>query len=248
MTRRTATAFWMLLGSHPRLFPLYVRLKDAVTGGDVARRLLFDRDTELVIEGYPRSANTYAVVAFERAQPAPVRMAHHLHAASQILNGVRAGRPVLVLLRDPREAVASLAVRSPDISIAAALRFYARFHRAALPVLEHCFVAPYAAVIGEYDRVIEGLNNRFGTAFAVPPADPPFVAACFRSIDEIDRRTSRRGGSPATVARPSPARAEAKQRILERMAHSPYRALVTEAEQLFRQCRGAGPRPGEGSA
>ena len=40
--------------------------------------------TELVIEAFPRSANTFATVAFQLSQPAPVRVAHHLHAPAQV--------------------------------------------------------------------------------------------------------------------------------------------------------------------
>lgn len=43
------------------------------------RDLVVARDTEIVIEGYPRSANTFAVAAFLLAQGRPVKIAHHLH-------------------------------------------------------------------------------------------------------------------------------------------------------------------------
>jgi len=244
MKRRIATALWTALGTHPRLFPWYVRLKDAAAGGNVARRLLFGRDTELVIEGYPRSANTYAVVAFELAQPRPVRVAHHLHAASQIVNAAKARRPVMVLIRNPREAVASLAIRSPEWSLPAALRFYIRFHRAVVPALENCFVAPYASVIGQYDVVIEELNRKFGTAFTVPPNNAQFVEKCFRRIDEIDRRTSPGGGSPTTVARPSADRTEAKLDMMDRLREPRHRAILTEAEDLFHRCLASPSVPG----
>ena len=36
--------------------------------------------TELVIDGYTRSASTFAVYALQLAQATPVRLAHHLHA------------------------------------------------------------------------------------------------------------------------------------------------------------------------
>src|SRR5262245_54574684 len=42
------------------------------------------RDTDAVIEGFPRSANTFAAAAFALAQTTPVRLAHHLHVPSQI--------------------------------------------------------------------------------------------------------------------------------------------------------------------
>ncbi|MEW6059376.1 MAG: hypothetical protein AB1551_04425, partial [Actinomycetota bacterium] len=64
--------------------------------------------TDLVIEGYPRSANTLAVSAISAAQPGPIRIAHHLHAPGHVIAAIRRGVPVLVLVREPEEAVIGL--------------------------------------------------------------------------------------------------------------------------------------------
>lgn len=70
-----------------------------------------DRGTEIVIEGYPSSANTYAWITFLESQHREVRVAHHLHLPSQILEGVRRKIPVLVLIRNSFDAARSLCVR-----------------------------------------------------------------------------------------------------------------------------------------
>jgi hypothetical protein len=38
-----------------------------------------DKETHLVIEGFPRSANTFAVAAFKYSQKGSIKIAHHLH-------------------------------------------------------------------------------------------------------------------------------------------------------------------------
>src|SRR4051794_3765889 len=86
--------------------------------------------TEAVIDGFTRSANTFATVAFQWAQPCPVRLAHHLHAPAQVIAGARAGIPVLVPLRHPRQAVISVVIRWPEVSLHQALDAYRRFHEA----------------------------------------------------------------------------------------------------------------------
>src|SRR4029453_17396954 len=75
--------------------------------------MVVTRDTDLVIDGYTRSASTYAVYAFQLAQDRPVRLAHHLHAPAQIVAAVRWGIPTMLVVRDPRGAVLSQAVREP---------------------------------------------------------------------------------------------------------------------------------------
>jgi len=86
------------------LFPLQTAAR-----GHRARAV--DRATELVIEGFARSGNTFAVAAFSLAQPRPVRLAHHLHAPAQVLLAARMGIPCIVLVRDPVDAVASRLIR-----------------------------------------------------------------------------------------------------------------------------------------
>src|SRR5207245_9068649 len=60
------------------------------------------RPTELVIEGFARSANTFAVEAFERVQPRPVRIVHHLHAPAHIMPAVSLGSPAIATSTTPQ--------------------------------------------------------------------------------------------------------------------------------------------------
>ena len=75
--------------------PLSVKLHPFYTN-------VFNHATQLVIEGYPRSANTYAVVAFAAVQPERPRIAHHLHVAAQVLAAVDRDIPTMVLIRRPQ--------------------------------------------------------------------------------------------------------------------------------------------------
>src|SRR3954454_24963560 len=122
-----------------------------------------DDTTQLVIEAFPRSANTFATVAFQLSQPAPVRVAHHLHAPAQVADGVRRGIPVLVLVRHPRDAVTSQVIRSPGISVPSALSAYTRFHGFVATVGTGCQIATFEQVTGDFGFVIDALNRRYGT-------------------------------------------------------------------------------------
>ena len=62
-------------------------------------------ETELVIDGFTRSATTFAVYALQLSQERPVRLAHHLHAPAQLIEAARRGVPALVLIREPRGAI-----------------------------------------------------------------------------------------------------------------------------------------------
>src|SRR3954468_5252411 len=74
-------------------------------------------DTQVVIDGYTRSASTFAVYAFQVSQRTPVRLAHHLHAAAQLIEAARRGLPTIAVVREPRGAVLSQVVREPDVDL-----------------------------------------------------------------------------------------------------------------------------------
>src|SRR5262249_54303726 len=93
---------------HPRLF-----LRTAGLSDDQADEWLIGRHKPLCIDGFPRSATTFAVAAFQLAQPRPVQVAHHSHAPAQLITAARWHTPTLVTIRAPEESVLSTAVYFP---------------------------------------------------------------------------------------------------------------------------------------
>jgi hypothetical protein len=166
-----------------------------------AMRLVF-RDTDAVIEGFPRSANTFASAAFALAQPRPVRVASHLHVPSQIIAGARLGIPTIVLVRDPEEAVLSLSLWTPHVTLEEGLRDYIRFYRRILPYRDRFVVATFEEVSTDFGEVIRRLNERFGSSFQEFQHTEANVALCFKIIEDHDRRTTGEVVEK-TVARPS---------------------------------------------
>ena len=63
----------LLLGDYPRLYYPVMRHHRRY------KELLITDATELVLEGYPRSGNTFAVAALQFAQDRPLRIARHTH-------------------------------------------------------------------------------------------------------------------------------------------------------------------------
>ena len=94
------------------------------------RLLSVNRNTQLVIEGFPRSANTFAVGAFRKTQPIKLQIAHHMHVPAQILRAVHWKIPTIVLIRNPKDAVVSLVMYDRQISINQALQCYVSFYKA----------------------------------------------------------------------------------------------------------------------
>jgi hypothetical protein len=229
--RRVVYSARTLAAGSPGLYLPFARRKYA----DVPDRVV-GPDTELVIEGFQRSGNTFSVVAFSPAQPRPVKTAHHLHAAAQVVEAVRSGIPTLVLIRAPLDAVLSHMVREPGVTARQALVAWVRFYERILPFRDRIVIADFADVTGDFGAVIARLNERYGTDFLPFDHTPDNVAMVFDLIEERNRR--RYGSvSETTVPRPSSERDERKAILraeleaatlapLRARAATTYRALV----------------------
>ena len=145
-------------------------------------------DTQLLIEGFTRSASTFAVVAFQLAQNDHVRVAHHLHAVAHLLAATGAGVPTLMPIRPPRDTVLSAAIREPTVPIVQWLRSYTDFYRRVEPVLDRIVVASFESVTTDMGGVIRRVNKRFGTSFVPFEDSEGNVAVAFEIIEERARR------------------------------------------------------------
>jgi hypothetical protein len=138
--------------------------------------------TELVIDGYTRCASTFAVYAFQLAQPAPVRLAHHLHAPAQLAAAARARVPALAVIREPRGALLSQLIREPDVALRDALIAYARFYERLLPHRGRLVAADFEEVTKDFGAVTRRVNDRFGTGFAEFEPSEQNTQRCFELI------------------------------------------------------------------
>jgi len=145
--------------------------------------LCIRQETELVIEGFPRSANSTTVYDFLNRQSRPVRVAHHKHHAAQLQRAVAWRVPAVVLIRRPSDAVLSLlalaeegrrrgdrAVRERALTFADAAFAWVAFYRAVLPQLDALVIAPFDQVTQDVAPTIGRINDRFATAFETEPS------------------------------------------------------------------------------
>lgn len=239
------------LGRHPALYLPVARrqYRKALQGlGPGANRdavpPVVGPGTEIVIEGYPRSANSFAVAAFRQAQGRPVNIAHHRHAAAQVLGGIRMGVPVLVLIRKPEEAVPSLAARH-RFGVGGALAYYTRFYGPLLRHRDRVEWARFEEVTTDFGAVVQRINARYGTSFAPFEHTEDNVRRCAEEIAAHDRATL---GADADLmgALPNAARAPVKERLRAEYCSPRLARPRARAESLYRDLapegRGSAPR------
>jgi hypothetical protein len=129
-------------------------------------------DTELVIEGFPGSSNSYTEALFSYNQSRPIKIAHHLHAPAQIIHACNKNLPVLVLIRNPIDGVTSFLTRQKhkfnfvnSRAVHIALKEYVKFYKRIQPYQQSFIVATFDQTTTDLSSVVEKLNTRFNTDF-----------------------------------------------------------------------------------
>jgi hypothetical protein len=227
--RRKATGIkrgmQIYMGERPAVFFAFHRLK--------RNPLAVQPTTQLVIEGFPRSANTFAVWAFRQAQQEEVPLAHHLHYPAQVIRAAQWQIPLLVLIRKPEDAVTSLIMRRPLLPVEQALKQYVSFYGIAAKYRDAFVLGRFEEVTEDYGAVIERINDKFATRFSLFDHTEENVKRVYARIEERHRAQYRAKISEARVARPSAIKEAMKREVRPGLVTPKQRKLLAEADTIY---------------
>jgi hypothetical protein len=215
---------WMYLGRSQRglrMLSLYCSILNK-------RNVIVDKNTELVIEGYPRSANTFTYAAFIISNGQSIKVAHHVHASAQYLKAVELGIPAILLIRHPLDAVVSLILRAPYISPKRALKDYLYFHNSLYKVASNLVVVDFKYAIVNTDNVFRYVNSAYGKSFSIPNLNEQLddIKAYVEFMDKRERNSDE--VDVLTVAVPTKMKKEYASNLKEK--------LMAENSDLIDQC------------
>ncbi len=150
-------------------------------------------DHQIVLEGFPRCGNSFAVRAFLHANGTRQNwsIATHAHRIAQVELAVKYGLPTVIFIREPREAISSLAALNErpadDLAtrnfIIEKMEYYARYHQRIWELHDRLIISRFETTVSRFGSVIEALNAKFDRTF-VPYSD---LAADTQSIFATSR-------------------------------------------------------------
>ncbi|AFZ44046.1 hypothetical protein PCC7418_1878 [Halothece sp. PCC 7418] len=232
---------YMFLAQYPDFYISYSHWRDSFSArGDYGGRLL-ERDTDIIIDGFPRSANSFAVSAFKLAQNDYVKVANHRHDPAQIIAAVKKNIPTLVLIREPKYATTSLILHNYSFDYAYAsikrmLRGYCRYYAPLLPYRDRIVVAHFETVTSDMRGIISTVNDKFGTGFEEFVHTQENVEQCFNRIEERAmkfKREKKIQSVETSVSRPSQHRNELKKKLLRDFSRPENKALYSQAYKIY---------------
>lgn len=130
------------------------------------RNKLLDTDSNICIEGFHRSGNSFFVLLFKRSNKG-VKIAHHTHAAAQVIKAVESKVPTIVLIRKPEDSIASLIVWDENLSISIAIRAWISFYQSLQQYKNRFHLTTFEEVTENPTDVIKDLNSKYNTNFTL---------------------------------------------------------------------------------
>ncbi len=232
-TLREDVRFWLL--DTPRVSEVYTALDPRLRGRRVSS------ETELVIDGFARSGNSYAMIAFVHANGPDHRVTSHLHTARVFERAAALGLPAIALIREPADVLGSTLQFSGHRTAESVLALYLDLYRRVERVLDHVVLSDFPGTTGDFGAVIRRCNERFGTSFVPYERTEEHDAEVFAMIDQATRTTNP-DRFEETVGRPSGARRRSEDFLAGLTPHE--QRLLAEARDLHARlvAAGGGPR------
>ncbi len=168
--RKLSFSYRSVVSSNPSYWLLYQpyiwwgKIKMNAVGGESKERVVRSC-SELIIDGFQGSANSFATQAFKNSQTRKVELSHHMHSPTQIIQAIQQGIPVLLTVRDPMGALLSLTSRWPHLSVTQGLHSYIRFYSQLEPYVAKCVVSTFEETTNHLDKIIAQVNGKFSTNF-----------------------------------------------------------------------------------
>jgi hypothetical protein len=212
--------------------PLYRLLEGASSMARPGRnRKIAGPQTDIVIEGFPRSANTFFYWYFDTAQAVPVNVAHHLHSPYQLRTAARYRLPCVFLTRNPLDCAASAILRDPRLSASDLLQAYQALYSTAAKHAHDILIVPQKLAIEDPNFVIGAVNAKYGRDFNTLPEE---------RLPEVYERINKRHlevwqlaeADPMKLGLPSAEKDAAKQSIVSRVK-AKYPAQLERCQHLF---------------
>jgi hypothetical protein len=140
--------------------------------------------------------------------------------------------PTVVLIRKPKDAVPTFALRDP-ISVDQALRYYLSFYETVEEYRDAYVLGLFEEITEDFGGVIRRINDRIGTTFSPFTHDERNVDGVLARIEENSRRRFGEASLEDKVSRPFAAREKLKRDVGYELEDPKRRDLISRAETVY---------------
>lgn len=149
-------------------------------------RELLRTNYDVIVDGYPRSANSRLACAIQVAAP-NLRTRSHAHQMAHVRQAiVRHGKPAIVVIRKPGDAIASCAFHR-RWSIAYATQYYEMYYRQLLDLIgrPNLLVVDFETVLSRLHATLRAIGSWYPSTFHLLRIPDELEAQVDRKIREL---------------------------------------------------------------
>lgn len=178
--------------------------------------------THITIDGFQRSANTYAYYYFKELNKES-KIAHHSHSFRQIIYSVEKNIPTILLIREPSDVIlSSYLYHFEKVDIKLLAESWINFHEKIINYKSNLVVSRFDQTTSNFSRIISETNSKFKTNFN------SFSNKNFEEI--IKLKMSRRKISNNRQSMPSKIRTEVRKNALSKIS-----SIISSYENDFKK-------------
>ena len=215
------------LGHEPIFLPILLRLTPLGTSRQITA------STDLVVEGFPRSGNTFTTFAIEQASGYELAIASHVHQPCQIKVALARSLPTVLVVRDPVSALASYLVYDRRFSVETVIGEYCSYHRELVPYAERVLVCEFDEITSCMSSVIRRINQKYSLRIAPFDEAPSNVERVLAQIEWRHKLVHPRLDPVESAASPQADRRKVNKEMREALIHPRNAEQLAEAQDLF---------------
>ena len=192
---------------------LFISLRLRSRGEDPKNYIVQKNITDICIDGYPRSANSFSVRMFRQANPG-ASIAHHTHSVANLKRAIDLNVPVVTLIRNPEQSIVSSVIAHKKNDVDDEVCRYIDFYNWVYDRIDKMVIAEFEQVVNDFNKVILNINDRYDKSFLLLS---DIKEADTQVKDDIEKRFDVLGQSKMSHLKPVPTkdRNKDKERLLD---------------------------------
>ena len=123
------------------------------------------KETDLLIEGFGRSGSSFTRDSFYLLNNKKIKIAWNQKSPSAVAEAVKWKKPILILIREPKEVALSYKIMNENLSFELILDQYIRYYKSIWKYKKNFVIAQNDQVWKNINNCIHQLNTKFTTKF-----------------------------------------------------------------------------------
>jgi len=188
--------------------------------------------TDITIDGFQRSANTFAYVGFSILNK-NIKIAHHSHVPSQIIFSVKKNIHVLLLIRDPIDAIVSFYIfLNEEVPFKTIINSWKNFYLPLIVYKKKIYVSDFQDTIDNLELTIDNINLFYNTNYKSKFNGKNFKEEIFKIVKKSHKNKFKKNLNNNSLAIPVDSRDE-KKRILTSYIQKNFQKEIKECKIIY---------------